>query len=674
MRPIPPEERGKRKAGKPRPIQPDERGIRRQWWTAPPGEVAHDMVAIARRIANRQAYLRDQHLYFARMHGGVQIAALSPTAYSRPIVNTQDGFTIGLNVIENICSSAQAELCQNKPKATFSTDAGDFYKQQEAEKLTRWLEAQFYACKFYDIAPAVALDGLIFGTGVLKIYENELTEEIAIERVFPWELFIDQAEGLYGTPLTIYQTKYVDRFVLAETYPEHEQKIMELSSQPLGMGRDPFMWDTTADLVQVVEAWRLPSGKDTGDGRHVIAVGDLCILDEPWEREDFPFAFFRWRKRPFGFWGMGVCEQLAGIQKEINRLVIKIQRAFARLGITRIYVERGSKVNPAHLRSNDGDIVEYTGQKPVTEAPASVNPEIFSHLWQLVQQAYKLTGVAEMTAQGAAPPPGVDSGRAIRTLLANHSKRMMVVIDDYVEMAMQAGQKMIALAHDIAQREIDSDEEDEETGEKKKKSRGYVVSWTDDSGTEQIDFSEIDLSEDDYIMRPYPTSVLPSNPGEKMQVVQEWFNTGMIDGDRAMMLMDFPDTKAFADMNPAIAEYREVMFKLNGILKDGKAWVPDGFIDPGKAKALAVPFLLNAERRNAPEGRLDLLRQSIEDLVTLEKGLTPNAQQVAQQGQKPGAAPAAPGQNPQLPTPTPGPQPSQVAPMGQMANPLKPAA
>src|SRR6266536_1961136 len=111
MRPIPPEEkRSRKKSGKPRAIGVDTKTSRPQWWSSPTSEVAHDMMSTARRIANRQAYLRDQHLYFARMHGGVQIASLSPTAYSRPLVNTQDGFSIGLNVIENICSSAQAEL------------------------------------------------------------------------------------------------------------------------------------------------------------------------------------------------------------------------------------------------------------------------------------------------------------------------------------------------------------------------------------------------------------------------------------------------------------------------------------------------------------------------------------------------------------------------------------
>lgn len=619
------------------------------------------MVSTARRVAERQGYVKDEYLYYARLHGGVQIAALSPTSYSRPAINVQVGESLGLNVIENMCSSAQAEVCQNKPKVTFATDAGDWNKQQEAEKLTKWLEGQFHETGFYEDAPKVFLDACIFGTGILKIYEDELNEKIAIERVFPWELFIDQAEGLYGRPRTIYQTKYVDKYVLMQTYPKLAKQIEKARDLPMGKGRDPFLWDTTAALVQVIEGWRLPSGKGTKDGRHVIAVDDVVLLDEPWDRDDLPFAFMRWLTRPFGFWGKGLCEQLAGIQKEINRLLIKIQRAFARLGITRIYVERGAKVNPSHLRANDGDIVEYTGSKPVTEAPPTVSPEIFSHLWQLESKAYQITGISQMTAQGQAPPPGVDSGRAIRTLLANHSKRLSQVADMYIQLAMSTGDKMISLATDIANREVD---DGEENGNKKTKKRGYKVAWSDDSGTEVIDFAEVDLARDEYVMRPFPTSALPSNPGEKMQVVQEWFNTGMIDGDKAMMLMDFPDTKQFANMNPAIAMYRSVMQRLTDILKKGKPWVPDSFVEPSRAKALAVPFLLNAERLNAPADRLDLLRQTIEDLVANENKKAP--------------APPPGGGGPQLDQPPPGAETPQVQGMGPapspMSNPLQNAA
>lgn len=659
--------------------QGGETGINFQWWTgADPGS---DMVKVARKIAEKQAYVREQMLWHARLHGGVEIAGLTPTSYSRPVVSAMVGETVGLNVIESCVSTAQAEICQNKPKATFATDGADWATKQKAEKLDRFCEGQFYAVDLYRKAPEVFADACIFGTGILKIYEDEARAAITVERVFPWELLVDQADGVYGSPMCLYQTKYIDRSIMMRAYPDKAAELASVHNDPLGLGRDPFMYDTTADLIQVVEGWRLPTGPAANDdrqstkgdgadddepqksdpkgGRHIVAVDGVTLLDEEWEEADFPFAFLRWLKRPFGFWGKGLAEQLAGIQKEINRLLIKIQRAFARLGITRVFIQRGSKVNPAHMRAHDGDIIEYTGQRPETVAENVVSPQIFEHLWQLERKAYEITGVSQMTAQGQAPPPGVDSGRAIRTLLQNHSKRFVMVGQSYEDFFLNVGKKMIALARRISRRKEDD------------ASDGYVVRWATEAGSEKIDFRDIDLDEDEYTMRPYPTSALPSNPGEKMQVVQEWFNTGMVDGDKAMMLMDFPDTKSFADMNPAIASYKATMRKLSAITKEGKPWMPDSFVDKKAALALAVPFLLNAEEDNVPEDRLDLVRQCIEDLQAPPPA--PSGPQVAPGGPGGGMPAAGPG-GPQLEAPPPGALPPQVEPIGPMANPAQPMA
>lgn len=654
--------------------QAGESGINFQWWTS--DDPGSDMVKVARKIAEKQTYIREQMLWHARLHGGTEIAGLTPTAYARPAVAVMVGETVGLNVIESCVSTAQAEICQNKPKATFTTDGGDWDIKQKAEKLDKFCEGQFYAVDLYKIAPDVFGDACIFGTGILKIYEDESKNQITVERVFPWELLVDQADGVYGSPMCLYQTKYVDRSILMRAYPDKAAQIKDVQSDPLGIGRDPFMYDTTADLVQVIEAWRLPTGpaandnkqsegetaegqNDPKNGRHIVAVADVTLLDEPWEEPDFPFAFLRWLKRPFGFWGKGLTEQLAGVQKEINRLLIKIQRAFARLGITRVFIQRGSKVNPSHMRSNDGDIIEYTGQRPETVAETPVSPQIFEHLWRLEQKAYEITGISQMTAQGQAPPPGVDSGRAIRTMLQNHSKRFVMVGQAYEEFFLTVGKKMIALARQISRRQ------ESEDGRK-----GYQVRWATEAGSETIDFAEIDLDEDEYVMRPYPTSALPSNPAEKMQTVQEWFNTGMIDGTKAMMLMDFPDTKSFVDMDPTIASQKAVMRKLTAISKEGKPWTPDSFVDRQSALPIAVAFLLNAEEDGVPEERLDLIRQCIEDLQA------PPPQPGGPQPPGPeGGQAAPPGAGPdQLPQPGPGALPPQVAPIGPMQNPMQPQA
>jgi hypothetical protein len=593
MRRIPPNER----------LRPgSDRPTNFSWWAS--DKPAEDMMSTARHIAARQTALYESFLYFARMYGGTAIAGLTPNSYTRTSINVQiaGNDKVGLNVIENCCSAAQAEICQNKPKATFTTNGADWNKREAAEKLDKFCEGQFYRTGFYELAPEIFLDAEWAGTGILKVYE--CGDEVKLDRVFPWELLVDHADGMYGKPTCFYQTKWVDRSVLIAEYakkdPELAQRLRDAAPDSITAIKDPFTYDTTADLLQVVEGWHPPSGPDEDDGVHIIAVGDdIELLREP--IKDHPFVFLRWLKRPFGFWGKGLTEQLAGVQIEINRLLLKIQRAFAKLGITRVFLERGSKVNPAHLRANDGDIIEYTGTPPQTVAETPVSPQIFEHLWQLERKAYEITGISQMTAQGQTVGGDV-SGKALRTILQNHSKRLRIIADSYEQFFMDAARKMIECARGI---------------------RGYKVRFNAEGGYEEIDFSDIDIQKEEFDIRPYPTNALSTEPGQRMAEVQEWVNIGWVTKDEGMLLADMPDTKQFVDMNPAIASKKAIMRRLTAIVKEGKPWVPDPYVDMQQVKPLAVALLLNAEMQNCPEERLDMLRELLEIVVEGEMAMAP---------------------------------------------------
>jgi hypothetical protein len=572
------------------------------WWTSE--HPAEDMMSTARQIAQKQSSLYDSFLYFARMYGGTAIAGLTPNSYSKSSINIQiaGNDKVGLNVIENCCSAAQAEICQNKPKATFTTNGADWEKREAAEKLDKFCEGQFYKTGFYELAPEIFLDAEWAGTGILKVYE--CGDEVKLDRVFPWELLIDHADGMYGKPQCFYQTKWVDRSVLIAEYASEDEelarRLKDAANDSITTVKDPFTYDTTADLLQVVEGWHPPSIPGAKDGVHIIAVGDdIELLRE--ECKDHPFVFLRWLKRPFGFWGKGLTEQLAGVQIEINRLLLKIQRAFAKLGITRVFLERGSKVNPAHLRANDGDIIEYTGTPPQTVAETPVSPQIFEHLWQLERKAYEITGISQMTAQGQTVGGDV-SGKALRTILQNHSKRLRIIADSYEQFFMDAARKMIECARGI---------------------KGYKVRFNAEGGYEEIDFNDIDLKKEEFDIRPYPTNALSSEPGQRMAEVQEWVNIGWVTKDEGMMLADFPDTKQFVDMNPMIASKKAIMRRLTAIVKEGKPWTPDPYVDMQQVKPLAVALLLNAEMQNCPEERLDMLREMLEIVVEGEMAMQP---------------------------------------------------
>ncbi len=159
--------------------------------------------------------------------------------------------------------------------------------------------------------------------------------------MFPGELFVDHVDGFYGQPRNFYQRKFIDRQVLMRLFPDFSDEIRQASRTTDNID---YANTTLVDQIEVLEAWHLPSGEGATDGRHVICISNATLLDEPWEKGSFPFVFVRWTDPMLGFWGEGVCADIQGMQVEINKLLMKIQRAFHLMSVPRIYVENGSKI------------------------------------------------------------------------------------------------------------------------------------------------------------------------------------------------------------------------------------------------------------------------------------------------------------------------------------------
>ena len=135
------------------------------------------------------------------------------------------------------------------------------------------------------------------------------------------------------------------------------------------------------------EAWHLPSSKKSKDGKHVISINNCVLFEEQWKLDKFPFVVFRYKKRTTGFWGKGVTESIAGIQLELNRLVRSVSEQLRRKGRGRVFIQHGSKVNPASLTNGIGDVLYYTGSPPIIDNGNAVAPEEFNQIAALKQAA-----------------------------------------------------------------------------------------------------------------------------------------------------------------------------------------------------------------------------------------------------------------------------------------------
>lgn len=551
------------------------------------------------------------------------------------------------NMLRSMVDSAQSRLAKNRPRAAVLTSGGDWGEQQQAKRLEKFIEGIFGRNKLYRLAPLCFRDAEILKTGILKVYSEAEgdTGRIRMERVYPWEIYIDPVEAYYGDPRSIFQMKWIDRRALAAAYPDHEDAIMEsTSAMPLHGGGDPGR-DAFADQLCVIEGWRRESRDDAGDGKHVICLEDVELVNEVWVG-DAPFAFVHWTKPVIGFWGDALVEEAEGMQLEVNELLAKISDAMSRVSGMWL-CDEASSVKEDHLEhaGESGVVLKYSGIKPDYETPAPLHPEYFAHLDRLISMGYRVVGISELFAS-AKKPSGLDAAVALREFNDIESERFMVKGQQYEDFFLDVAKLCIAEARRLKEAGYDV----EVTAEERRRRKTFLT---------QISWSDADLDRDSFILRMFPASSLPHSPAGRLNTVQELMQSGVISREEGKLLLDFPDLEA--TMERDLSPFQIILDKVERMLDEGQWVPPDPFDDLELAMGIVRKAYLRAQIDGAPEERLDLLRTWVSQAHALlqrsEQPAVPTGAAPTPFGapervniQQMGAGPA-----PQGPPPSPGP-------------------
>jgi hypothetical protein len=572
------------------------------WWEVT-GAPHSEIMSFVSALDDEQGYRKEDNLNSLRLFGNSDTVGLSLGEYSKR--NVQKDGSPSLNIVHSMCTTVTSRITKSRPKATFLTSGGNWSAKRKAKLLDKFVSGQFYETDIYTIAPRIFLDATVFGTGIMKIYE--VGGKVKIDRIFPNEVIVDDTEALYGEPRQIFQRKFVSRRVLSSLYPEVKQQIMDNDVKSDSYGNER---NTSNEQIECVEAWHLPSGEGAEDGRHVICLDNVTLLDEPYTKSYFPFVFLKWTDRLLGFWGQGLAEQLSGIQSEINKLLLQIKLQMT-LATPKVFVEVGSKISKAHINNETWGIIEYSGTKPDFHVPMTTSPEIFSHLDRLYRRAYEIAGVSELAAQSR-KPGGLDSGRALREFHDIESERFMVIGREYEGMFMEAARQMVDIARDVSSRDGDD----------------YKVLSHNNREIELVTWGKINLDSDSYVMRIYPTSLLPATPAGRLATVEGLFQSGLIDRNAALALLDYPDLEAYHKVELAFID--DVDLLIENMLEKGIYSPPEPFSNLQFAIQRIQSAYIRAKVDGAPDGRLDLLRRYIESAVLLLQG----AQQYTQAQQQ----------------------------------------
>jgi hypothetical protein len=612
------------------------------WWLRDGLQKPHERLnAWVDHLQRLQSYRRRANLLHGTLYGALPTVGMAVNEYARTTPSARAN--VALNIVKNMVDSTVSAIpAKARPNLSFLTSGADFAKEHEAEQLERGTRGIFAQQKFDRKSKLCFRDALIFGTGFSFWYPDATpaAPEVCVSRMHSWCVIVDDAEAVYADgPRSMFARIYRDKAELAHLYPEYRDLIRASKIDP-GDEDYGFGYDATANRAEVTYAWHRPSLPGAKDGRFTMALRNVTLEDEPWDGlrctlrggPAFPIVPIRWSDPMVGYYGVGLAEDLAGIQAEINKLLRRIQQGH-HLITGHYLVENNSDVVISHINNDLSTIVRWSGIKPEYQIPSIIAPEVYEHLWALYAKGYEISGRSQMSAQ-AQKPQGIDSGEAIMRYSEIQTERDLDAAQRYEDFVWDNGMLAVEYAHDLSREE----------------GIVYKVRVAESETYDEIDWSKLD-SPDGYELEAQPTSQLPASITGRIQTASDLNKLGTYDPEDLMEVMDMPDTAQITARK--LASRRATERIIGRMIRDGVFVEPEPFLNLPEARKIAVDsyWVYQNKSKPPPEKRMRLLRDWIKRVEILirrsesnQAGNTPNAPPQPPgpaQGAMPGAPPGA---------------------------------
>jgi hypothetical protein len=172
----------------------------------------------------------------------------------------------------------------------------------------------------------------------------------------------------------------------------------------------------------------------------------------------------------------------------------------------------------------------------------------------------------------------------------------------------------------------------------------YVVTFPSGRFMESVDWADIKLEQDEYVLKAFPMSSLSDDLAGRLQEVQDLAQAGMISPRSARKLLRTPDL----EMSDNLANAAEDLLCkiIEDMLDEGVYSPPEEYMDLTLARQLALEYMNYAKLQDCPEDRLDMLRDFITQIGDIQNSVL-QAQMQQQMAAQQAATPPA------NPTPTP---------------------
>lgn len=617
------------------------------WWDpydsnradAPEEEIekarANSLLNTARSLENAQREVHEQNLWAAQLYSNRELASFdwgNSALYRASLSPIQRS---GENLVLMVVDTLVAQVGKNKPKARPQTRGASWRLRRMARKLDKFLYGEFIRNRVYEEGKRIFRDACIFGFGALFVGVED--GKLCVERVFPDELLVDQMEVVAaGKARHYYRRRVLPVEVVAATYFADEDRDSTIERlQRVARSTDYLEYRSVGEgYVVVVEGWQVALGERAG--RHVVAIQDELILDDPYTLEQPPFAFFHWQAPLSGFYSPSAVEQCLPYQIRLNEINDVIRDAQDLMGRPRILVAEGSRVNPLEVDNLVARFIKYTGIKPEAVTWPAIAPEIYNERDRQVRICLEQFGISNLASKAEVPQSArFDSSAAFREFNAIQDDRLADPAQRFERFYLDLAELMIRTlrASGASPKTVWS------TGGGKGKAGMMEV----------IDWSEIDLDEQAYILQLEATSVFDSTPSAIRDELEKQLAMGLITPEQYRLELSAPDDQAELSLQAAAAaDIRRVI----ELLENGEYESPTPIQDLVNAVSLVSLAALNlnqykaedvAEERELDEIKFNFLNWLTEARNILEMGAEkPNELQPADPGMATDASMAPP--------------------------------
>lgn len=550
---------------------------------------------------------RLQEMRYVTMRKYVTIYEYGYKATERAVSSSREKYlddqVLTFNAAQNALDTVVAQVCTPKVAPMALTDGGKWLERDRAKQLTHALEGQFDECNVDELTEDVVRDFGKCGLGALKVWPDHEQVKLRVERVLPDDVLFDEAESRYRQPRCVYHRYFLDRYVARELYAKAGEGFYgsirarkEGIESAKGVSASSEVEDNP-DLIEVVEAWHLPSAIGAKDGRHTIIVLDsVTLVDEAWDGDRFPFVFYCPKRSHTGMWGIPGMRQLASGQREYEKVTAKLQRHHQKMGGAHFLVQRSAKMEKRKLTNDAGDIWEYDGPiPPQSFTPAPANEQAYQWHAMVPELMVRYLGTSQFAAQSQVPAGLSDaSGKALQVFSDAENKRFVEWYRGRERFAVDLAWLMASAASDLA-------EKHPEFSARHRSTYGYEqIKWKDVLG---------DLKS--LVLRVFPVSSLSQEPSAKFAQLEQLLNAGAITVEQFKRLYGLPDLTAETDID--CADYEVIDKNLDWMVTKGKYISPEPFDNLELIKVRGGKFYNMLRRYDVPEDRMELVRQYIAD-------------------------------------------------------------